>query len=139
MRKKSAKQNELRAAIDEIVADIERFIIKHMVNENITIKINLQNQVHNLIFAGQYDFDKIFNSTFACVYAIVQVTNYGRKIIYVGQTDNINQRFSNHQKKDCWRKHVKSNALYVYKEDNQNNRLLIESLIIQQYNPPCNG
>ncbi len=108
-------------------------------NENITIKVNFQNQAHDLVFAGQYDFNKSFKDTFACVYTIIQVTSYGRKIIYVGQTDDINQRLYNHHKKDCWRRYVKNNALYIHKEDNQSARLLIESLIIQQYNPPCNG
>lgn len=110
-----------------------------MIKENTLIKISHQNQVHNLVFEGQYNFDLNFTNTFACVYAIIQITNYGRKVIYVGQTEDINQRLFNHHKKDCWRKYVKSNSLYIFKENNQNSRLLIESLIIQQYNPPCNG
>lgn len=110
-----------------------------MIKENTIIKINYQNQMRSLVFEGQYDFDLSFNNTFACIYAIVQVTKYGRKIIYVGQTDDINQRISSHHKKNCWKRYVKSNALYIFKENSQNTRLLIESLIVQQYNPPCNG
>lgn len=110
-----------------------------MVRENIIVNINIQNQARNLVFEGQFNFDLSFTNTFACVYVIVQVTSYGRKIIYVGQTDNINERLLNHHKKDCWRRYVKNNSLYIYKENSLNSRLLIESLIIRQYNPPCNG
>lgn len=107
---------------------------------NLTVPIVFSGHTHNLIFEGRYFFDRKFTNTFPCVYLIVQNTmQLGNKIIYVGITEDINQRLQNHHKLFCWKKYVSSNSLYVLKSNSVSERTLIESLIIQQYNPPCNG
>lgn len=107
---------------------------------NITVSLVYNGKIHNLSFEGEFFFNKNFNTTFPCIYLIVQNTQeFVNKIIYVGVTEDINQRMSNHHKIDCWKRHVNSNSLYILKQNNNSERLLIESLIIQQYNPPCNG
>lgn len=91
--------------------------------------------INNLVFRGPYFYDKKFNQTFACVYAIVN----NKQLIYVGITDDINERMSNHHKKDCWKKYASNTEiLYIYKEDSDYRRALIEEEIIQKYNPLCN-
>lgn len=107
---------------------------------NITVPVVYNGKTHNLSFEGQYYFDRKFNATFPCIYLIVQNTpQTGSKIIYVGITDDINQRMENHHKMDCWRKYVTSHSLYILRQNSNSERILIESLITQQYNPPCNG
>lgn len=106
---------------------------------NLTVPVLYNGKTHNLLFEGLYYFDRKFNQTFPCVYLVVQRTQqFGNKIIYVGVTEDINQRLDNHHKIECWRQYVLSNSLYVLRQSDNNERLLIESLIIQQYNPPCN-
>lgn len=107
---------------------------------NLTVPVVYNGKTHNLSFEGQYYFDRKFKATFPCVYLIIQHTQqFGNKIIYVGITDDINQRLDNHHKLDCWKRYVTSHSLYILRQSNNSERVLIESLIIQQYNPPCNG
>ncbi len=108
--------------------------------KNLTVPILYNGKTHNLLFEGRYFFDRKFNATFPCVYIIVQQTpQFGNKIIYVGITEDINQRLENHHKIDCWRKYVTSQSLFILRQNDPSQRVLIESLVIQQYNPPCNG
>ena len=107
---------------------------------NLTVPVVYNGKTHNLSFEGQYYFDRKFKITFSCIYLIVQRTQqFGNKIIYVGITEDINQRLDNHHKIDCWKRYVTSYSLYILRQSSNSERVLIESLIIQQYNPPCNG
>lgn len=92
--------------------------------------------INNLQFQGPYFYDRPFNSTFACVYVIVD----NQKLIYAGITDNINERLSGHHKLNCWKRNTSnSEKLYFYKESIQLNRERIEREIINRYNPVCNN
>lgn len=91
--------------------------------------------INGLLFQGPYYHDRSFVNTFSCVYAVVD----NNKLIYVGITNDINKRLSNHHKMDEWNKYVVStNTLYIYIESDQSQRENIERMIINRYNPICN-
>jgi hypothetical protein len=60
------------------------------------------------------------------------------KIIYVGQTGDLSERFEFHHKASCFRLH-KASHICVYLEQAERSRLTIESGLIASYNPACNG
>ncbi len=57
--------------------------------------------------------------------------------IYIGQTSDMSERFDSHHKADCFNEH-QANCHSIYREDNQEKRLLIEEDLIKEYKPPCN-
>jgi predicted GIY-YIG superfamily endonuclease len=57
--------------------------------------------------------------------------------IYVGQTDNLKERFGSHHKADCFTSHG-ANCLCVLQESSEERRLAIESDILDGGNWPCN-
>lgn len=86
-------------------------------------------------FTGPYFHTRKFNTDFACVYVII---NNNNQIVDVGQTDNINSRIINHERKTCWYQHGCSDSgLYVYISQDQNFRSLLERLIRIAHTPPC--
>ncbi len=59
-------------------------------------------------------------------------------VIYIGQTEDLSDRFDNHHKESCFiRNNV--NCICVHTESNENQRLRIEQDLTHNYNPPCNG
>ena len=88
-----------------------------------------------------YDFQTNFNAVPA-VYVVTrrQKENgvYSHTVLYVGQTDNLFERFENHHKANCFRNNY-ANAICVRVEYNEQVRLNIESDLIRKYRPPCNG
>lgn len=58
--------------------------------------------------------------------------------IYIGETNNLSERFDNHHKASCFRRY-KANALSIRQESNESKRLKIEKDLIDAYKPPCNG
>ena len=62
---------------------------------------------------------------------------YSHTVIYFGQTDNLDDRFSDHHKADCFKDHG-ANSLCFHADDNEQSRLAKESDLIEAYNPPCN-
>lgn len=57
--------------------------------------------------------------------------------IYVGQTDNMNERHSNHHKASCFQRH-NANCIGVLVESNETKRLKIEDDILKRHSWPCN-
>ena len=57
--------------------------------------------------------------------------------IYVGETDNLKNRLSNHHKQSCFDRYG-VNVLGWIGEGNSHSRLNIESDLIQGIKPPCN-
>jgi excinuclease UvrABC nuclease subunit len=57
--------------------------------------------------------------------------------IYVGQTQNLRQRFANHQKWPCMMRNG-ANYVCVVVITDEANRLAIENDLIAAYHPPCN-
>ena len=62
---------------------------------------------------------------------------YSHTTIYIGQTDNLKERFDNHHKQDCFKKH-NANTLCVHPESSEKTRLSIETDLIKARNPSCN-
>lgn len=58
--------------------------------------------------------------------------------IYIGQTNNLSERFDDHHKKSCFKRH-NANCHSIHQESNENKRLEIEKDLINAYDPPCNG
>lgn len=89
-----------------------------------------------------YNFDTSFNQV-AAVYVVsrrYKNTNggYSHDVIYIGQTENLQERFANHHKTNCFRNN-NANAICVLQEGSEQVRLNIESDLVRNYKPPCNG
>ena len=88
-----------------------------------------------------YSYDASWNE----VAAVYMVTKRVKKPagggshtrIYVGQTDNLKERFSGHHKEDCFVLYD-GNALCVLQESSEQRRRLIESDVRGAGNWPCN-
>ena len=77
------------------------------------------------------------------VYAITRATPNPKggnlhKIIYVGHSGNLSERFDDHHKEDCFKRN-QANQHCVLVEESEKARLAIEADLIAAYNPPCNG
>ena len=58
--------------------------------------------------------------------------------LYIGQTEDLSERFDNHHKWDCFEENS-ANAISIYREESKDERLGIEKDLIDNYEPPCNG
>ncbi len=96
----------------------------------------------------KYAFDVLgLDSNFNAVAGVYVVTdrhetaqgNYTHTVIYFGQTDDLDDRFSDHHKADCFKDHG-ANSLCFHADGDDQSRLAKESdLIKAAYNPPCNN
>jgi predicted GIY-YIG superfamily endonuclease len=86
------------------------------------------------IFTGPYNPDQGFNEKISATYAVHD--NY--KILDVGQTDDLNNRFPNHDRRNCWERHKTGQIkLYIFIENNKQKRLFIERQIRVTLKPVC--
>ncbi len=89
-----------------------------------------------------YAFDTQYNQV-ACVYAVTrreekgEGEGYSHTVIYVGQTDDLSERFDDHHKADCFTRH-RANAIGVHQDGDEKSRRAKEAGLIKAYNPPCN-
>ena len=60
------------------------------------------------------------------------------KKVYVGQTGDLPTRFDNHHKMACIERE-NANCICILSEPNETNRLEIETDLVGNYNPVCNG
>ena len=58
-------------------------------------------------------------------------------LIYIGETQSLEDRFNNHHKEQCFKNHS-ANCKCVHFENNESTRLKIESDILGNYDFPCN-
>lgn len=58
--------------------------------------------------------------------------------IYIGQTEDLSERFDDHHKEECFKKHG-ANCKSIHAESSEQKRLAIESDLIDALTPPCNG
>jgi excinuclease UvrABC nuclease subunit len=73
------------------------------------------------------------------VYVILCQDSSTRRVIDVGQSDDVRKRVTNHDRKDCWSKHCRQESLKVaatYIKDEQE-RLELEEEIREKEQPPC--
>ena len=86
-------------------------------------------------FSGPFDPNRGFTKVVPAVYVIVDSTS---RVLEVGQTGDLNNRFPNHPRENSWKNKAQGQfTMYVYQDGNENSRLLLESFIRTQYNPPC--
>jgi len=90
-----------------------------------------------------YPSDTIWNPDVDCVYYISKRTlkrdGGGNHIeIYVGETDDLKTRLTNHHKQSCFDNH-NYNAVSIHRENSEALRLQIEAALIKSIKPPCNG
>ena len=91
--------------------------------------------VSGYTFSGPYDPNKGFTNVIAAVYVIVDDQ---ARVIDVGQTDDLNNRFPNHPRQNCWNYYKTGNiSLYILKVGSEQVRRGIESKIRAELNPPC--
>ena len=78
----------------------------------------------------------------AAVYLVTKRTiQNGRgvhEIIYVGETADLAERFSNHHKEDCFNMSG-ANCICVHLEKDAGARLRKEADLVEAHKPPCNG
>ncbi len=58
--------------------------------------------------------------------------------IYIGQTGDLSERFDDHHKAKCI-KSKNPNCICIHLEDDEETRLAIETDLLGNRNPPCNG
>lgn len=61
----------------------------------------------------------------------------GQTVIYIGHTDNMAQRFGEHQKSECFSQHD-ANCICLHHDDDENSRSTTEKDLIEALKPPCN-
>ncbi len=107
-------------------------------------------KISNAAFKGasgnEYPFNVYpFNTTFKEV-AAVYIVSYRHKkptegyihtFIYIGQTDNLKERFENHHQANCFKEN-KANVICTHQEDDAKKRLEIESDLLKNYSSICN-
>ena len=62
----------------------------------------------------------------------------GRATVYVGQTEDLSERFDDHHKADCIRRHG-ATVICVLVVSGEAERLAIERDLLANYPWPCNG
>lgn len=85
-----------------------------------------------------YRWGTTFNSV-GGLYLVLKKQPTGKYgLLYVGQTGDLSERFDNHHKQTSFDRHGKTH-IAVKGEGAEKKRLSIESDLIQNYQPVCNG
>lgn len=86
-------------------------------------------------FSGPYFHTRRFVNDFPCVYALINPLG---QLVDVGQTDSVNTRIPNHDRKMCWYRHgCTDSGLHLYISHDPNFRTALETVIRSRYNPLC--
>ncbi len=86
-------------------------------------------------FEGPYDPYRGFTNTIAAVYTIIDAEP---RLLDVGQTEDLNNRFPNHPRQSQWEACKTGNIhLYILRVTGEQMRLGIESTIRTSYHPQC--
>ena len=77
---------------------------------------------------------------FGAVYLVLrQLENSNYRILYVGETADMGERFDDHHKEPCFRRNGRSHIGVLSEEPPKPRRLAIEQDLITAYGTPCNG
>lgn len=104
-------------------------------------------KVETLNFKGQtgttYPFDTyVLGTTFkplGSLYCITKRSAQGQHtVLYVGQTQDLSERFADHHKEDAWKRQGATH-ISVHLDTGMASRLKKETDIVRFYNPCCNG
>ncbi len=85
-----------------------------------------------------FDMDYEFKAQPA-VYVVTKCENDSHTIIYIGETEDLSERFDNHHKADCFKKKGANRLCAKKVEGGEDARTEMETDLIDAYNPPCNG
>lgn len=73
------------------------------------------------------------------VYLVLKKSMNGKyDVLYVGQTADLSERFDNHHKKPCFDRNDKTH-IATRAESSEQKRLDIETDLVRNYQPACNG
>ncbi|HKY17907.1 MAG TPA: hypothetical protein VJL82_03165 [Rhizomicrobium sp.] len=91
----------------------------------------------------QYQFNIYDRSTsfkeIGALYVMAKLASNGKyDLFYIGQTCDLSCRPLDHHKTACFDRH-KADKLFIKSEPNEKVRLSIETDLIRNYSPPCNG
>ncbi|MCK4664176.1 MAG: GIY-YIG nuclease family protein [Bacteroidales bacterium] len=77
---------------------------------------------------------------YECTYNTTNKTVSLKKLIYIGESDNVNDRIKNHEKWDDWRKHVGigNELCFSFGEVSSNEKNRVEAAYIFKHKPPVN-
>jgi excinuclease UvrABC nuclease subunit len=81
----------------------------------------------------QYDFYDTFDEV-TCVYVVLSQTN---DVLYVGHTENLKQKLSDHNRYVCFISN-QANHIGVHLEDDEELRQIITDDLINTFKPICN-
>lgn len=88
------------------------------------------------------DIDTEWNDGISAIYIVTKrYKNSDKKFshtkIYIGRTEDLKERHSNHHKEDCFVKN-NANCICIYQEEDSQKLIDIETDLIQGSNTPCN-
>lgn len=77
---------------------------------------------------------------YECTHNVAENNVSIHKLIYIGESANVNQRIANHEKLPEWQKHVRTgNQLcYNFTAVDSNSRNRVEAAFIHHHKPPVN-
>jgi excinuclease UvrABC nuclease subunit len=77
---------------------------------------------------------------YSCVHNKEEKTVSIKKLIYIGESGDVKDRLSGHEKLDDWKKHVKTGEVLCYSvaEVAATNRVRCEAAMINKHKPPVN-
>ncbi len=94
----------------------------------------------------EYAFEVyLLDSTLPSISAVYVVTRrfkndsggHNHSKVYIGETEDIQDRFSNHHKQDCFDSND-ANAVCTHEVSGEASRKAIENDLLDNFNPPCN-
>lgn len=105
-------------------------------------------QSYNLNFEGYWRYINRGgvpkSSGVYCVYTSIyneqKKTITLNKLIYIGESENVNERLQNHEKEDYWKKHLKANEILSFScaKVESSYRERTEAALIFKHKPPVN-
>ena len=88
-----------------------------------------------------YDFDVYpWNTSFnaiGAVYSVLKRIGSNFTILYIGQTNDLSERFDNHHKQACFDRNNKTH-IAIHAESSEPRRFTIETDLVRNYSPTCN-
>ena len=88
-----------------------------------------------------YDFDVYpWNTSFnriGAVYAVLKRNASNFTILYIGQTNDLSERFDSHHKQGCFNHNGKTH-IAIHPESSEPHRFDIETDLARKYSPTCN-
>ena len=77
---------------------------------------------------------------YECTHNVQEKTVTIHKLIYIGESENVNKRIANHEKQKDWEKHVRqgNELCYSFSAVDNYSRVRVEAAFIYRHQPPVN-